>query len=442
MPPTGAVGKKGEPISLAEVLVQERLHGIIELNGDEVHEKIKLEDEAPYLADLLEMSATELVAEARRQLIDDEFVETDRRELIFWILKSRIRQDGLMFGEGTLEILPDQFGFLRSPTHHYLASPDDIYLSPSQIRRLGLRRGCTVSGPIRPPKENERYFALLRVDTINQEAPDALLDKPFFDDLMPIPSNRRIVLESPGDDPATRMLDLITPIGFGQCGLIVGPPQSGKTTLVHGMEQAILANHPAACVLTLLIGEPGPLVSVPSSMRNEVIHVTVAEPPMQHIQAVEMVLEKAKRMVEYGKDVVVFIDSLTHLAKAWNGSFQQIFGTARNVMSGGSLTMIATVSIETDDAILDEFKGTSMLEVRLERRLFEKGIRPAINVHKSGTRELESLVSPEEYRQLMTLRQRLLEYSPEDAIGFLLEELRKTSTNALLWSATCPIRGT
>ncbi len=453
VPQSGPVGKKGEPLSLAEVLAQERSQGLIEPDYDETYEKLRQEGDATYLDALQAMAPAELVSEARKQRIDDVSEESDRRELIFRILKNRIRQNGLMFGEGTLEILPDQFGFLRSSDYHYLSCPDDIYISPSQIRRFGLRKGCTVSGQIRPPKENERYFALLRVEAINHEEPGKLNGKPFFDDLTPILPDRRIVLESSEGDLDTRILPLIVPIGFGQRGLIVSPPQAGKTSLVRKMTKSILANHPEVYVFNLLIDErPEEVTDTIRQLRGprcEVISSTFDEPSLRHIQIAEMVLEKAKRMVEYGKDVIIFLDSITRLAKAWsndailqgksnveNSAYQALkkyFGAARQVESGGSLTILATVLIETesaaDDALFEEFKGTGNLEIRLDRALADKRIWPAINISKSGTRREEMLFASDEYQSLLPLRQRLADMPPEDAITFLRDRLHQTATN-------------
>jgi transcription termination factor Rho len=365
--------------------------------------------------------------------------------------------NGLMYGEGTLEILPDGFGFLRSPDYHYLSCPDDIYVSPSQIRRFGLKTGATVSGQIRPPKENERYFALLRVEAINFSDPNLMADKVSFDDLTPLHPDQRIRMETTSDAIEGRVVDMIVPIGFGQRGLIVSPPRAGKTILMQKMAKAVLHNFPEAYVIMLLIDErPEEVTDMERQVKGpncEVISSTFDEPASRHIQVSEMVLEKAKRLVEYGHDVVIFLDSITRLARAWNSECPQsgkilsggldanamqrpkrFFGSARKVEEGGSLTILATALIDTgsrmDEVIFEEFKGTGNLEIVLDRRLVDKRVWPAIDINRSGTRREEMLMMAEEYRRVVVLRRVLNDMNAPDAMELLVSRLQKTKTNA------------
>ena len=454
-PTIGARGKKGEPISLAEELALEKSRGLQEPNYDECYEQLRQMGDETYLVELEKMSTQELVGEARRQVLSTD-EGTERQELIFQLLKARIKKNGLMYGEGTLEILPDEFGFLRSSDYHYLSCPDDIYVSPSQIRRFGLRNGSIVSGQIRPPKENERYFALLRVEAINHEDPNKLSSKPFFDDLTPIHPDERIIMEDPDGDMNTRVVDLTVPVGFGQRGLIVSPPRAGKTILMQKMAKAALANYPNLHVFMLLVDErPEEVTDMERQIKGprcEVISSTFDEAPSRHIQVSEMVLDKAKRMVEYGKDVIIFLDSITRLARAWNAECptsgrtlsggvdanalqrpKRFFGSARKVEEGGSLTIIATALVDTgsrmDDVIFEEFKGTGNLEIVLDRSLVDKRIWPAINIGRSGTRREEMLMDPEEYRRISILRRVLSEQNPTDSMEFLVKRLAKTKSN-------------
>ncbi len=380
-----------------------------------------------------------------------------KQDLIFRILKERVKMNGLMYGEGTLEILPDGFGFLRSPDYHYLSCPDDIYVSPSQIRRFGLQTGSTVSGQIRPPKENERYFALLRVEAINYQDPNLMADKVSFDDLTPLHPVQRIVMETAADEVATRVVDMITPIGFGQRGLIVSPPRAGKTILLQKMARSVLINFPEAYVIMLLIDErPEEVTDMEREVKGpncEVISSTFDEPSSRHVQVSEMVIEKAKRMVEYGIDVVIFLDSITRLARAWNAECPQsgkilsggldanalqnpkrFFGSARKVEEGGSLTILATALIDTgskmDEVIFEEFKGTGNLEIVLDHRLVDRRIWPAIDINRSGTRREEMLMDPEEYRRVCVLRRVLSDMNSPDAMELLVSRLQKTKSNA------------
>jgi transcription termination factor Rho len=441
-----------EPLSLAEELADEAAN-----LGDETHdryEQIKQGD--IHIAELQRMTMPQLIEQARKENLA-EITGIKKQDLIFKILKERVKLNGLMFGEGTLEILPDGFGFLRSPDYHYLSCPDDIYVSPSQIRRFGLRTGATVSGQIRPPKENERYFALLRVEAINYQDPNQLSEKVFFDDLTPLHPDKRVVLEAGAEETAMRVVDLIVPIGFGQRGLIVSPPRAGKTILLQKMAKSVLINHPDVYVIMLLIDErPEEVTDMERQVKStncEVISSTFDEPAARHIQVSEMVIEKAKRMVEYGHDVIIFLDSITRLARAWNSECphsgkilsggvdanalqrpKRFFGSARKVEEGGSLTIIATALIETgskmDEVIFEEFKGTGNLEIVLDRKLVDKRIWPAIDINRSGTRREEMLMDPEEYRRVCILRRVLNDMNGPDAMELLVNRLQKTKSNA------------
>jgi transcription termination factor Rho len=441
-----------EPLSLAEELAEGDL---IDDDIDERYEQIKQSGDT-HIAELQRMSMSELIDEARKDNLSD-YAGMKKQDLVFRILKERVKLNGLMYGEGTLEILPDGFGFLRSPDYHYLSCPDDIYVSPSQIRRFGLRTGATVSGQIRPPKENERYFALLRVEAINYEDPACLPRKVFFDDLTPLHPTQRIVMEAPDADINTRVVDMIVPVGFGQRGLIVSPPRAGKTILMQKMAKAALANYPELYVFMLLIDErPEEVTDMERQVKGkncEVISSTFDEPAARHIQVSEMVIEKAKRMVEYGRDVMIFLDSITRLARAWNAECphsgkilsggvdanalqrpKRFFGAARKIEEGGSLTIVATALIDTgskmDEVIFEEFKGTGNLEIVLDRRLVDKRIWPAIDINSSGTRKEEMLMDPEEHRRVCVLRRVLTEMNPPDAMELLVTRLNKTKTNA------------
>jgi len=445
--------EEGEPVSLAEELAEG--DGLIDDDLDERYEQIKKSGDS-HIAELQKMSMAELIEEARGDNLTD-YAGMKRQDLIFKILKERVKLNGLMYGEGTLEVLPDGFGFLRSPEYHYLSCPDDIYVSPSQIRRFGLRTGTTVSGQIRPPKENERYFALLRVEAINYQDPNLLSEKVFFDDLTPMHPDKRIVMEHPVGGIETRVTDMIVPVGFGQRGLIVSPPRAGKTILMQKMAKAALANYPDLYVFMLLVDErPEEVTDMERQVKGrncEVISSTFDEPAARHIQVSEMVLEKARRMVEYGHDVLIFLDSITRLARAWNQECphsgkilsggvdanalqrpKRFFGAARKIEEGGSLTIIGTALIDTgsrmDEVIFEEFKGTGNLEIVLDRRLLDKRIWPAIDINRSGTRKEEMLMDPEEYRRVCVLRRVLNEMNPPEAMELLVSRLGKTKTNA------------
>lgn len=407
------------------------------------------------IADLQRMSMTELLEIAEKDKLT-EFSGLKKQDLIFRILKERTRLSGLMFGEGTLEILPDGFGFLRSPDYHYLPCPDDIYVSPSQIRRFGLRTGATVAGQIRPPKENERYFALLRVEAINGQDPNLLTAKVFFDDLTPLHPKERLRLSTEAPHLSTRIVDLIAPIGLGQRGLIVSPPRAGKTMLLQQMADVVKRNHPDAYVIVLLIDErPEEVTDMERRLKSdncEVVSSTFDEAPSRHIQVSEMVIEKAKRMVEYGHDVVIFLDSITRLARAWNteapatgrtltggvdaGALQnpkRFFGAARAVEEGGSLTIIATALVDTgsrmDDVIFEEFKGTGNTELHLDRRMVEKRVWPAIDVNRSGTRREELLMHDDELQKVWAIRRILNDMNPIEAMELLSGRMSETKSN-------------
>jgi transcription termination factor Rho len=445
--------EREEPLSLAEELdkAAERVRRI----GAAIA-KDDAQDRNIHIAELQRMSVQELIATAEAEQIPD-VSGLKKQELIFRILKSRVKLKGLMYGEGTLEILPDGFGFLRSPDYHYLSCPDDIYVSPSQIRRFGLRNGNTVAGTIRPPKENERYFALLRVEAINGDDPNLLAKKVFFDYLTPVHPDSRIVMETAPDEIEMRVVDMIVPIGFGQRGLIVSPPRAGKTILLQKMAKSVLTNYPNAYVFMLLIDErPEEVTDMERQIKGphcEVISSTFDETSARHVQVSEMVIEKAKRMVEYGKDVMIFLDSITRLARAWNAECphsgkilsggidanamqrpKRFFGSARKVEGGGSLTIVATALVDTgskmDEVIFEEFKGTGNQEIVLDRRLVDRRVWPSIDISRSGTRKEEMLMDPEEYRRVCLLRRVLNEMNGPDAMELLTSRLRKTKTNA------------
>ncbi len=376
-----------------------------------------------------------------------------KQELIFKILQTQAEKSGLIFSEGVLECLPDGFGFLRAPEYNYLPGPDDVYVSPSQIRRFDLRTGDTISGQIRPPKEGERYFALIKVDAINFEPPEEARNKIFFDNLTPLYPNERLKLETVRENYSGRVMDLLTPIGKGQRGLIVSPPRTGKTMLLQSIANSITANHAEVTLIVLLIDErPEEVTDMQRSVRGEVISSTFDEPATRHVQVAEMVIEKAKRLVEHKRDVVILLDSITRLARAYNTIVppsgkvlsggvdsnalqrpKRFFGAARNIEEGGSLTIIATALIDTgsrmDDVIFEEFKGTGNMEIHLERKLVDKRVFPAIDINKSGTRKEELLLPKEELNRVWILRKVLNPLSPVETMELLLDKLGKTRTN-------------
>ena len=377
-----------------------------------------------------------------------------KQELIFKILQTQAEKSGLIFSEGVLECLPDGFGFLRAPEYNYLPGPDDVYVSPSQIRRFDLRTGDTVSGQIRPPKEGERYFALIKVDAINFEPPEEARNKIFFDNLTPLYPDERLKLETARDNFSGRVMDLLTPIGKGQRGLIVAPPRTGKTMLLQSIANSVTTNHPDVNLIVLLIDErPEEVTDMQRSVRGEVISSTFDEPASRHVQVAEMVIEKAKRLVEHKRDVVILLDSITRLARAYNTVVppsgkvlsggvdsnalqrpKRFFGAARNIEEGGSLTIVATALIDTgsrmDDVIFEEFKGTGNMEIHLDRKLVDKRVFPAIDINKSGTRKEELLMPREELNRVWVLRKVLNPLSPVESMELLLDKLGKTRSNA------------
>jgi transcription termination factor Rho len=390
---------------------------------------------------------------AAKQMNVDGYSSMRKQDLIFALLQSEIDKNGLIYGEGVLEILPDGFGFLRAPDYNYLPGPDDIYVSPSQIRRFNLRTGDTVSGQIRPPKESERYFALLKVESVNYENPEAARDKILFDNLTPLYPMERIRLEHEKDNMSARVMDLLTPIGKGQRGLIVSPPRTGKTMLLQTIANSITKNHPEVMLIVLLIDErPEEVTDMQRSVKGEVISSTFDEPAQRHVQVAEMVIEKAKRLVEHNKDVVILLDSITRLARAYNTVVppsgkvlsggvdsnalhkpKRFFGAARNIEEGGSLTIVSTALIDTgsrmDEVIFEEFKGTGNMEIYLERKLADRRVFPAIDINRSGTRKEELLLPEESLNRIWLLRKVLQPLNTVDAMEFLLEKLRETDNN-------------
>jgi transcription termination factor Rho len=405
------------------------------------------------LSDLKHKKINELAALARDLNVEGAG-GLRKQELIFAILQAQVEKNGVIFGGGVLEILPDGFGFLRAPDYNYLPGPDDIYVSPSQIRRFNLRTGDTISGQIRPPKEGERYFALLKVELVNFEDPAVARDKILFDNLTPLYPEDRLRLETEPKNFSARVMDLMDPIGMGQRGLIVAAPRTGKTMLLQNIANSIATNHPEVVLIVLLIDErPEEVTDMERSVKAEVISSTFDEPPQRHIQVAEMVLEKAKRLVEHKRDVVILLDSITRTARAYNtvvpasgkilsGGLdanalqrpKRFFGAARNIEEGGSLTIIATALIETgsrmDEVIFEEFKGTGNMEIHLDRKLTEKRIFPSIDINRSGTRKEELLLAPEDLNRVWILRKLLSPLSPVDSMEFLLEKLKDTKTNA------------
>ena len=404
------------------------------------------------VSELKSKKINELAALAKKLKIEGA-AGMRKQELIFSLLQAQIEKNGLIYGEGTLEILPDGFGFLRAPSYNYLPGPDDIYVSPSQIRRFNLRTGDTVSGQIRQPKESERYFALLKVEAINYEDPEAARDKILFDNLTPLYPEEKTNLEVDSENFSARIMDLLTPIGFGQRGLIVSPPRSGKTMLLQNIANSMVKNHKDIILFVLLIDErPEEVTDMERSVRGEVISSTFDEPAERHVQVAEMVIEKAKRLVEHKKNVVILLDSITRLARAYNSVMppsgkilsggvdsnalqrpKRFFGAARNIEEGGSLTIIATALIDTgsrmDEVIFEEFKGTGNLEIQLDRRLADKRIFPAIDIKKSGTRKEELLLDDQTLNRVWIIRKLLASLNPVDALEFLLDKMHGTDDN-------------
>jgi transcription termination factor Rho len=404
------------------------------------------------LVELKDMSIQNLNAIAK-DLGVQGFAGLRKQELIFKILQVQAEKSGLIFSEGVLECLPDGFGFLRAPEYNYLPGPDDVYVSPSQIRRFDLRTGDTVSGQIRPPKEGERYFALIKVDAINFEPPEEARNKIFFDNLTPLYPQARLKMETVKDNYSGRVMDLLTPIGKGQRGLIVAAPRTGKTMLLQSIANSITTNHPEVSLIVLLIDErPEEVTDMQRSVKGEVISSTFDEPASRHVQVAEMVIEKAKRLVEHKKDVVILLDSITRLARAYNTVVppsgkvlsggvdsnalqrpKRFFGAARNIEEGGSLTIVASALVDTgsrmDDVIFEEFKGTGNMEIHLDRKLMDKRVFPAIDISKSGTRKEELLLPKEELNRVWVLRKVLNNLSPVESMELLIDKLSKTRSN-------------
>ena len=405
------------------------------------------------IVELKEMSISEL-SEVAKQLNVTGASGLRKQELIFKILEAQTEKNGLIFGEGVLEILPDGFGFLRAPSYNYLPGPDDIYVSPSQIRRFDLHTGDTISGQVRPPKESERYFALLKVEAINYENPELAKDKILFDNLTPLYPDERIHLEAKNDDISTRIMDLLTPIGKGQRGLIVAPPRTGKTMLLQSIAHSVTQNHPEIILIVLLIDErPEEVTDMQRSVKGEVVSSTFDEPASRHVQVAEMVIEKAKRLVEHKRDVVILLDSITRLARAYNTIVppsgkvlsggvdsnalqkpKRFFGAARNIEEGGSLTIIATALVDTgsrmDEVIFEEFKGTGNMEIALDRRLVDKRVIPAIGVNRSGTRKEELLLDDYELNRVWILRKVLNPLNTVDSMELLIDKIKEAQSNA------------
>ncbi len=404
------------------------------------------------LRDLKSKKISQLAALAKELNVEGA-ANMRRQELIFTILQTQADKDGVIYGDGVLEILPDGFGFLRSPDYNYLPGPDDIYVSPSQIRRFSLKTGDTISGQIRPPKDTERYFALLKVENLDYEDPEVAKEKILFDNLTPLYPQEKINLEYGPDDNSTRVMDLLTPLGKGQRGLIVAPPRTGKTMLLQSIAHSIMANHKEMTLIVLLIDErPEEVTDMQRTVEGEVISSTFDEPPQRHVQVAEMVTEKAKRLVEHQRDVVILLDSITRLARAYNAVIppsgkvlsggidanalqkpKRFFGAARNIEEGGSLTIVATALVDTgsrmDEVIFEEFKGTGNMELLLDRRLVDRRVFPAIDINRSGTRKEELLLDEKDLNRIWLLRKVLTPMNTVDSMEFLLDKLRKTATN-------------
>jgi transcription termination factor Rho len=405
------------------------------------------------LSTLKDMSVASLTQLAK-QLEVQGATGMRKQELIFEILRARAEKSGLIFSEGVLETLPDGFGFLRAPDYNYLPGPDDVYVSPSQIRKFDLHTGDTVSGQIRPPKEGERYFALIKVEAVNFEPPERAREKVFFENLTPLYPQARVKLETDGENLSGRVMDLLTPLGKGQRGLIVAPPRTGKTMLLQSIANSITTNHPEVYLIVLLIDErPEEVTDMQRSVRGEVISSTFDEPAQRHVQVAEMVIEKAKRLVEHKKDVVILLDSITRLARAYNtivpasGKIlsggvdsnalqrpKRFFGAARNIEEGGSLTIVATALIDTgsrmDEVIFEEFKGTGNMEIHLDRKLTDRRVFPSIDIQKSGTRKDELLIPKDDLSRVWVLRKVLSPLSQVEAMELLLSKMAKTKGNA------------
>ncbi len=404
------------------------------------------------LVELKAKKINELTSMARKSHIEGA-TGMHKQDLIFALLQAHSEHEGLIYGEGVLEILPDGFGFLRAPDANYLPGPDDIYISPSQIRRFNLRTGDTISGQIRPPKDSERYFALLKVEQVNHEDPEIAREKILFDNLTPLYPEGKIVLETKADNYSARIMDLLTPIGNGQRGLIVAPPRTGKTMLLQNIANSATANHPEIHKIVLLIDErPEEVTDMQRSVDAEVISSTFDEPQQRHVQVAEMVIEKAKRLVEHKRDVLILLDSITRLARAYNTTVppsgkilsggldsnalhkpKRFFGAARNIEEGGSLTIIATALVDTgsrmDEVIFEEFKGTGNMEIHLDRKLTDRRVFPSIDINRSGTRKEELLMKEKDLHRIWILRKLLAPLTPVDSMEFLLDKIQGTKNN-------------
>lgn len=453
--PTGTLDPVvvSNPNSLVPVVASSVVNTVSAQNGDFPVDSVNNTPAVTiHIKDLKTKPAAELVTMAETYGVQNAS-SLRKQDLIFALLKASIKQNVAVYSEGVLEVLPDGFGFLRSPDFNYLPGPDDVYVSPSQVRRFNLRTGDTVSGEIRHPKEGERYFAMLRVESINHDRPEKALHKVLFDNLTPLYPDKQIKLETNADNNMGRIMDLLCPIGKGQRGLIVASPRTGKTMILQNIANSISINHPEVKLIVLLIDErPEEVTDMSRNVRAEVVSSTFDEPAQRHVQVAEMVIEKAKRLVEHGNDVVILLDSITRLARAFNtvvppsGKIlsggvdanalhrpKRFFGSARNVEEGGSLTIIATALIETgsrmDEVIFEEFKGTGNMEVVLDRKLADKRIYPAIDINKSGTRKEELLLDQNVLHRVWVLRKLLAPLSPTDSMEFLLDKIEKTKSN-------------
>lgn len=432
----------GPPPSTENLEITPHLEALFEeLKKGEIH-----------ISKLKNLNVRELHEVAKHEKIENYHTKV-RQELIFDILQNRVKENGALYGDGILEILPDGYGFLRSPKFNYLPCPDDIYISPSQIRRFGMRKGSSVKGQIRPPKEGERYFALLKVETINDEPPENLYSKIPFENLTPLYPEERLIMETGPDDISMRIVDLITPIGKGQRGLIVAPPKTGKTILLQNIANSIAKNNPEVVLIVLLIDErPEEVTDMERNVKGEVISSTFDEPTSRHVQVAEMVIQKARRLVEYGKDVVILLDSITRLGRAYNTETpasgrilsggidatalerpKRFFGAARNIEKGGSLTIIASALIDTgsrmDEVIFEEFKGRGNMDIHLDRRLVNKRLFPSIDINLSGTRKEELIVNAQELVKIHALRKYLADLNAVEGMEFLLSKVKKTRSN-------------
>jgi len=429
--------------------------------GSQVAQPARRDEEAPpslRITELKEMGVQNLTHVAKGLNVANA-TGMRKQELIFEILRAQAAQSGFLFSEGVLEVLPDGFGFLRAPDYNYLPGPDDIYVSPSQIRRFDLHTGDTVSGQIRPPRPGERYFALIKVEAVNFEPPEQAREKVFFENLTPLYPEAVFHLETSGENLSARVMDLLTPVGKGQRGLIVAPPRTGKTMLLQNIAQSVAQNHPETYLIVLLIDErPEEVTDMQRSVKGEVISSTFDEPAQRHVQVAEMVIEKAKRLVEHKKDVLILLDSITRLARAYNSVVpssgkvlsggvdsnalqkpKRFFGAARNIEGGGSLTIIATALVDTgsrmDDVIFEEFKGTGNMEIHLDRKLVDKRVFPAIDIQRSGTRKEELLLRKEDLARIWVLRKVLNPLSPVEAMEMLLDKMGRTTNNAAFLAA-------